>query len=124
MDEQSAQVRVASLADAEQTCFTAAGVLPGNKPQPGGELSAIRENFSVAHRRDRSCSRQQSDTLYGCDPLARFAGLVYRFQLCVELFDPLIQFGQLAISRRLKAVNSLLSSSRTSGSPRRSWPMC
>lgn len=90
MDEQCAQVRVASLADAEQMCFATAGVLTGNKPQPGSELSATGEHFSIAYRHDRSRSRQQSDTFYGCNPSARFAGRVHRLEFCIELLDLLV----------------------------------
>jgi hypothetical protein len=40
---------IAALADAQQTAFAAAGVLPGHEPQPDGELTLVLKCVSVAN---------------------------------------------------------------------------
>ena len=57
LDQQRAQVGVASLGDAAQPGLAAAGVLPGRQPDPGAELRTVLELLEVAdgghHRRRR-----------------------------------------------------------------------
>jgi hypothetical protein len=45
--EDLAQVCVTAFADTQQACLASGGVLPGNKPKPGGKLTALAEGGSV-----------------------------------------------------------------------------
>ena len=129
MNEQRSQVGVAPFADAKQTRSAAAGVLLGDQAQPRGELPTVLEDFSITHRGNNRCGREQPDAFHRRDPLARLAGRVDRAQLLLDLLDLAVQVHQFVIEReasdrRPNRVSSLLSSSKISGTPRRTWPTC
>lgn len=50
MHQDLAQACVATLAYAQQAGLASGGILPENKPKPGGKLSALPESGSVADR--------------------------------------------------------------------------
>src|SRR3954470_7024060 len=62
MDEHTAQVDVASLADAIQLCVAAGRVLSRYEAEPGCELSPLVECGSVADRGDRCRRNQRPDS--------------------------------------------------------------
>ena len=50
MDQQGAQVAIATFTEAEQAITAAAGPLLGYEPEPGGELAAILEALPITDR--------------------------------------------------------------------------
>src|SRR5207249_11922456 len=99
VNEQRSQVGVAPFADAKQTRSAAAGVLLGDQAQPRGELPTVLEDFSITHRGNNRCCREQPDAFHRRDPLARLAGRVDRAQLLLDLLDLAVQVHQFVIER-------------------------
>jgi hypothetical protein len=80
--EDLAQLCVTAFADTQQACLAFGGVLPGNKPKPGGKLTAIAVGGSVADGRDNGRGYNRPDPwnlLYGCSR--------HRHQRCVPAHD-------------------------------------
>jgi hypothetical protein len=61
MHQNFAQVRIHALAYTQQAGLASFGVLPGNKPEPGGKLSALAEGGSIANCRDDSGADDRPD---------------------------------------------------------------
>ena len=61
MHQNFAQVRIHALAYTQQAGLASFGVLPGNKPEPGGKLSALAEGSSIANCRNDSGGDDRPD---------------------------------------------------------------
>ena len=97
VDQQSAQVGIAALADPEQSYFPAAGVYFGHEAKPGGELPAIPKSLSVARRGDQSCCRDWTNPFHGGQLPAGFARLVYGPKMFLYGLDLLFHSQQFLI---------------------------
>jgi len=99
MDQKSSQIRIATLADAEQSLFPATGMLAGYEAQPSGELPAVLKSLSVARARNKSCCDQRTDSFYRCDSSAGLAGLIDGPDLLVDGLDPFFQRQRFVVER-------------------------
>src|SRR5258708_12453115 len=61
VNQQLAQIRIASLADPQQLDLAARARLSRDQPDPGRELTPGSERLRVSHRPDRSVCSYQSD---------------------------------------------------------------
>jgi hypothetical protein len=61
MDQDLMQICVATLADAHRTGPASGGLLPGNKPKPGGEFTALAESGSIGNCRDDGSGDDRPD---------------------------------------------------------------
>ncbi len=73
MDEQAAKVLVAAFGDAHQDRLVAAGELPRDKPDPGGEMAAVLELGPVADGRDDGSCCLRTDPFDSRKALASLA---------------------------------------------------
>ena len=63
IDQQHAQITVATLADAQEDVATTAGLLAWNQAKPGAEFTPAAELPRVAYRRDQRGRDQRPDAL-------------------------------------------------------------
>jgi hypothetical protein len=61
VDEQRSQVRVATLAHAQQHILAAAGMLPGYQTQPGSHLPPAVKVLCIAQQSHQSAGRDRTD---------------------------------------------------------------
>ena len=61
MNQQGAQLPVAVFSQPMQTLTSTGTVLPGDKPTPGGHLSAITETLPITKFTDQGGGRQWAD---------------------------------------------------------------
>jgi hypothetical protein len=64
MDQQFAEVLVASLADTEKPRFAASRGLIGNKTQPSREIATVFESFRIPYGRDQRRGNRDADARY------------------------------------------------------------
>ncbi len=91
MDEQAAQVLVPALRDAHQHLAIAAGELPRDEADPGGERATVLELRAVADRGDDRCRGLRPDALDPGDALAGLARAEHPVDLPVEQGDPAVE---------------------------------
>jgi len=96
VDQQRSQIGVAALANAQKPALAAAGVLPWNQSQPGGELPPVLKCVSVADGCNNRGRNQWPYPLDGGNPLAVRCGLECDLNPVIGgvLF---VQLGQLLI---------------------------
>src|SRR5262252_9549651 len=81
MDQQGAQVAIATFADAEQAITAATGPLLGYQPEPGGELATILEAFPITDRGHQRRRAQRANALDLAETLTKLTA-------AVEFADP------------------------------------
>jgi hypothetical protein len=94
VDKQCSQVLVAPFADPHQNLSATTGMLPWNKPHPGGKMSAILELAAISDGCDDCCSRLRAYTVDARDPLAsgiraedRLDATIKGFRFCTHKGD-------------------------------------
>ncbi len=90
MHQDFSQVWVPALAYTQQAGLASCGVLPGNKPEPGGKLSSLAQGDSVANCRDDSGGDDRPDPWNLLDAAATGIGISDTIQFLAEYFDLLL----------------------------------
>src|SRR6516165_8774271 len=97
MDQQGAQVAIATFTDAEQAITAAAGPLLGYEPEPGGELAAILEALPITdcgHQRRRA---QRANALDLAETLTNLTAAVEFADPPIIGRDAPVEVGQLLL---------------------------
>jgi len=87
VNEQSSEIFIAVLADAQKLRLAARGTLLRNQAEPGGELSSARERCAISNRGYDGCSDQHADAGDGDQPLTRQVLGSDHFDFVIEPFD-------------------------------------
>ena len=98
MDQLSAQVFVAALADTEQLRLAAGRELTGNQAEPRGEIALALALSALADRGDKGGCDDRADAWNCHQPASLFVLLHPADELGVERRDPSIEFGPLRAS--------------------------
>src|SRR6516162_11030574 len=95
MDQLSAQVLVAALADPEQLWPAASGELPRNETKPCSQIAPTIEAFRLTNGGDEGRGDDRADAGDCCQPASLFVVLHPADELSVESRDPPVEFGPL-----------------------------
>ena len=75
LDEQTAQITVAALADTHEPRGASGRYLPWDKSSPGGKISSSFELATIAHAGHDRCSQQRPDARNGLEAPAKVTAL-------------------------------------------------
>src|SRR5271165_1765306 len=98
VDQLSAQILVAALADPHELRLAAGGELPRNQTEPGRKIAAVVEAFRVTDGGDERRRDNRAEAGDCRQPAGVFVLLRPSDELGVESRDPAIEFGPLRAS--------------------------
>ena len=106
VDQLSAKVFVAALADPEQLRFAAGGELPWNQPEPGGEITTALKALRSPDRGDKRRCDERADPGDGRQSAGVFILFRESDKFGVEGRDPPIELKPIARERLRRARSS------------------
>jgi hypothetical protein len=102
MNQETTDITVAALRYASEPFLAAAGVLSGNQPKPGRQLTPGVELRGIADRRDQGRGRDHPDTGDRLEPAARLTGAVPGQQFLLQAKNLCLNHPKLADERPIK----------------------
>ena len=100
MDQQTTQVAITALADAQQYLFSTTAMLPRHQAQRGRNVSTAPIALTIAHDAVKDAGHYRAKPGYRLQPLASFTVLTIPLQFLAIDLDMGIQLRKLLVTLR------------------------